>query len=67
MSALAAQPPEKPEAPITVWTHDFVTVYWTAPHDNGAPITSYTIYLRTADLSYVTELSGCDGSLEAIV
>jgi hypothetical protein len=51
-----------------VWTHDFVTVYWQAPQENGAAITSYTVYIRGNDgISYFTELSNCDGSDATII
>jgi len=63
ISALAAQPPDKPNAPATVWSNDYIYVFWAAPEDNGAEITSYTILIRGSDLvTYYTELTSCDGS-----
>jgi hypothetical protein len=46
VTILAAQEPDQPNAPSTVWTKDFVTVVFTEPTINGAAILSYTIYLR---------------------
>lgn len=43
---LAAQEPDKPETPVTVWTRDFVTVQWVEPVINGAAILSYNVQLR---------------------
>lgn len=43
ITVLAAQEPDKPDAPITVWTRDFVTVQWVEPVINGAAILSYNV------------------------
>lgn len=65
---LAAQEPDQPDAPTTVWTKDFVTVVWTEPVINGAAILSYNIFLRQSDeVTYSNVLSHCDGSLTSIV
>ena len=37
-------------------------VDWTAPVDNGATITSYTIKIKQNDSSFSTELTNCDGT-----
>jgi hypothetical protein len=44
-----------------------VIVTWTAPNDNGSPITSYRITLQQADLTYSENIAYCDGSVPAIV
>jgi hypothetical protein len=68
ISALAAEVSSKPDAPVTVWSSDFVSVVWTEPDTNGAAITSYTIYIRTSDLvTYQIESTSCDGSVQAII
>lgn len=65
---MAAQPPDKPNAPATVWSNDYIYVFWAAPEDNGAEITSYTVLIRGSDLvTYYTELTSCDGSQQNIV
>jgi hypothetical protein len=40
---LVASVPSKPSAPVTTWSDadNQITVSWTAPNDNGAPILSY--------------------------
>jgi hypothetical protein len=39
-----------------------VTIAWEAPTDNGAAITSYTIYIRSQDYGYYFTTPDCDGS-----
>lgn len=65
---LAAQEPDQPAAPTTVWTKDFVTIVWTEPTINGADILSYNIQIRQSDdVTFSNALSHCDGSQSAIV
>jgi hypothetical protein len=65
---LAAQEPDQPAAPVTVWTRDFVTIQWTEPVTNGAAILSYDIQVREADeTTFSNVLSHCDGSLASVV
>lgn len=40
---------------------------WYEPDNNGAEITSYTIYLRENDLDYSHDLVNCDGTDSQIV
>jgi hypothetical protein len=40
---------------------------WDAPYNNGATITSYTIYIQQADGLFVQELVDCDGRSSEIV
>lgn len=63
VSILAAQAPDQVQAPTTAWIPDYVVVTWTQPESNGAEITSYTIWLRSVDLSaYYVNTAYCDGS-----
>lgn len=63
---LAAQEPDQPVEPTTIWSNadDTVTIAWTAPAANGAAIDSYTIWVKKSDDTWSTELANCDGSLE---
>jgi len=58
---LCATKPSTPIAPTTSVSTSFVTITWTAPLGNGLPITAYSIYLRTANLTYVTDNTVCNG------
>jgi hypothetical protein len=64
IAILAAQIPDIPNAPTTTildrWS---VVIDWTAPYNGGTPITSYTIEIRTTDISVFTVDSvDCDGA-----
>ena len=63
VSILAAQIPDTPIAPTTIWDPDNVIITWVAPDNGGSMILNYTIYIRQSDLvTYSTELTHCDGS-----
>ncbi len=64
MTILAAQIPDIPAEPTTTISDRWnVIIGWSAPYNGGAPITSYTIEIRTSDVTiYRTDLSDCDGS-----
>jgi hypothetical protein len=66
---LAASSPEQPAAPTTTFdrTLQIVKVDWTAPTDNGSPITSYKVELRQSNLIYSEELVSCNGADAAIM
>ena len=59
--------PDAPAAPVTSIENDQAVVTWTAPYDNGTPITSYTITVRDSTDQYIVELTDCDGSDSQIV
>lgn len=64
VSILAAQEPDIPDPPSTVFNFDHVTVSWFAPDNAGSPITAYSIFIRQNDMiTYSLELSNCDGSV----
>ena len=44
-----------------------MVISWSAPSDNGTPITSYTVHIRKADNTFTEELSDCDGTDATIV
>ena len=41
---------------------DYVVLNWDAPVDNGSPITSYQVFIRKSDLSYIEDPTVCDGA-----
>jgi hypothetical protein len=59
---LCAASPEKPNTPSTTVVTNYVVFNWEAPVDNGSPITSYKVYIRKADLTYIEDPTVCDGS-----
>jgi len=63
VTVLAAQTPDKPDAPVTTRILDYVRIDWSVPKDNGSPILGYQIKILTSDhTSYATDLLNCDGS-----
>jgi hypothetical protein len=53
---------------VTTFDRETVKVDWTAPFDQGSPITAYRIYIRESDLStYSLELVSCDGSTTELI
>jgi hypothetical protein len=46
VAILCAAEPSQPNPPVTQVVNDKVNVMWTAPNDNGTPITSYQIEFR---------------------
>jgi hypothetical protein len=67
---LVASVPSKPSAPVTTWSdaNDQITVSWTAPNNNGAPILSYQILIRAQDgTTFAEESTNCNGSQEAVI
>jgi len=49
-------PEAPPAAPTTVRTLDYIDISWTQPlSNNGAPITYYKVYIRSAALTYELE------------
>ena len=44
-----------------------VTITWTSPVTNGSPITSFKIYIRCIDLSFIQETGSCDGTSNTII
>jgi hypothetical protein len=60
----------KPQTPIDVTSTNVgsdALISWTAPNDNGSPITAYNIFFKTNSNSYEKELTYCDGSDPVIV
>lgn len=58
---LCASAPAKPAAPTTTIVNNEVILDWDEPADNGMPLTGYYVYIRQSDLSYIIDLSVCDG------
>jgi hypothetical protein len=67
MATLCAYVPEKPVAPVSTISTDTVVLTWSAPYDNGSPITSYTIGIADSNGDYVTSITGCDGSSSSVI
>jgi hypothetical protein len=64
VSILAAQIPDVPAAPTTVFNDaaDTLTINWVAPDARGSPIISYEIYFRQADeTTFTLQLTDCNG------
>jgi hypothetical protein len=49
LSVLAAQPPDKPAAPITSFSGLSVVVTWLPPYNGGTPIISYKVLFKYGD------------------
>ena len=67
---MAAQEPDTPPTPTTSLheVNNMVTLSWSAPSNNGSPITSYRILIRQSDLTtYTEDLANCDGTIVSIV
>ena len=65
---LHAIAPESPSAPTTTNVDTNVVIDWTAPTDNGATITSYSLQILQSDgLTYSEDTVNCDGSNSAII
>lgn len=72
VSILAAKSPEQPQPPTTSVdaTTDLmsnVIINWTAPTDNGSPITGYKLYIRQNNLIYSEDLVNCNGLSPEII
>jgi len=61
---LVAFVPMLPVPPVTSVIASDVILTWTAPYNNGSPITKYLITIRQSDNTY-TESPYCNGQLEA--
>ena len=57
---LAAQVPDQPAQPTTVWSPDDVIVSWTEPDSGGSPLTGYTVLFIQHDGAYSSEPTNCD-------
>ena len=52
---------------MTANSDNQVTITWSTPVTNGSPITSFKIYIRNIDLSFIQETSSCDGASITII
>jgi len=61
VSILAAQIPDKPVAPTTVFDRTTVVISWTAPFDQGSEITGYQVFIRESDeVTFTEDLTNCN-------
>lgn len=67
VTILVATTPSKPSTPMTSVSANQAVITWVAPSENGSPITSYSIYVKTKAGTYSQELTYCDGSAATIV
>lgn len=68
VSVLAAQKPDTPGAPTTVFNGATVTITWPSSFNGGSPLTSYTVKIRLADgISYLPDLTNCNGANAAVI
>ena len=67
----AATEPAAPDAPdipiLTVATYKSLTARWTAPNDNGEPITGYAVQYQKAGASYWTNVPHSGTNPEATI
>lgn len=66
-SILCAIRPGIPSNILTVNSNENVVISWTAPTNNGSPITAYTILIETNIGTFVEEPNNCVGSDAIIV
>lgn len=64
---MAAFKPDQPAPPSTSVVAADVIITWTAPTDNGSPITSYRLTLGQQDSTFSQEMSYCDGSIASVI
>jgi hypothetical protein len=67
LSLLCAIKPSIPSGIISYNVNANVVIEWTAPADNGSPITAYRIVIETNSGTYSEELNNCDGTDSTIV
>lgn len=67
LKVLCAFVPEKPVAPVSTIETNTVVLTWTAPYDNGSPLTKYTIGIKDSQGNYLTTVPGCDGTSTVVI
>lgn len=67
LTILCAEEPATPAAPTTRRENDNIVVEWTEPANNGAALSSYTVFIGKSDLSFELETSYCDGADSTIM
>lgn len=65
VAILCATSPEQPDTPLSEVQDSDVLIQWTAPLENGTPITGYKIYFRQSDDTYSQESTHCSGASTA--
>jgi hypothetical protein len=61
---VAAEVPDKPNAPVTVITNIFIRIEWDEPYLNSSPILAYKVYVADADGIFNVENYYCNGSVD---
>ena len=59
---VCAVKPSTPTNALSANDGQDAVITWTAPADNGSPITAYRVVFKTSVNTYVEELANCDGS-----
>ena len=54
--------PARPNAPTTSVLGNKVVITWSAPNNNGADITSYSVQIRQSDGTFTPDLTNCNGA-----
>jgi hypothetical protein len=67
LATLCAFVPKKTVAPVSTISTNTVVLTWTAPYNNGSPITSYTIGIADSNGDYITSITGCDGTSSTVI
>lgn len=61
VSILAAQVPDKPTTPTTVFISDSIIISWTPPENRGSDILGYHVLIKKFDGTYIQDFVHCDG------
>ena len=62
VTALAAQEPAIPTAPIVTYADEIVQIAWETPDNGGLAITGYKVLIQQSDSEFVEEIVNCDMS-----
>ena len=60
VTALAAQQPAIPAAPIVTYADEIVQIAWETPDNGGSAITGYKVLIQQSDSQFVEELVNCN-------
>jgi len=52
LNILAAQIPDAPQRPFTIFAADKLNITWNMPYSRGSPILGYKVYIIKSDGSY---------------
>jgi hypothetical protein len=67
LSMVCAFKPASPTNALSANDGQDAVITWTAPANNGSPITAYRVVFKTSVNTYAEELTYCDGTDATIV